>query len=203
MEPFEVYKMYLALKLHFTTPSYDIVKHKGAVRGKKDTFLRRRDLTSIRKLARDYSKKEITDFLVANFVSGDKWGGVFDTEASERYSMWLTKRQRLLYTLSKDLETIILNMELGEIDSAIYDEGHPLIFKLFLGGEIELETLVILDKILPFTKQYSEDFVLKDYCLLVNKYKPFIKINKDEIFNKHKDKLKKVYGNVKDSHQSS
>ena len=44
MDPFLVYKMYLALKLHFTTESYDITKHRGAVRGKKETFLQRKRL---------------------------------------------------------------------------------------------------------------------------------------------------------------
>jgi len=68
MDPFDVYKLYLALKLHFTTESYDITKHKGVVRGKRDTFLQRKDLTAIRKLARDFSKKEIIELLVANFV---------------------------------------------------------------------------------------------------------------------------------------
>ena len=45
MDPFDVYKLYLALKLHFTTESYDKTKTKGDVRGKKETFLKRKDLT--------------------------------------------------------------------------------------------------------------------------------------------------------------
>jgi hypothetical protein len=38
MEPFEVFKVYLALKLHFTTKAYDITQTKGAVRAKKETL---------------------------------------------------------------------------------------------------------------------------------------------------------------------
>ena len=56
MDPFDVYKIYLALKLHFTTDSYDITKHKYAAKGRKDTFLKRKDLIVIRKLARDFSR---------------------------------------------------------------------------------------------------------------------------------------------------
>ena len=44
MEPFDVYKIYLSLKLHFTTDSYDITKHKYAAKGRKETFLKRKDL---------------------------------------------------------------------------------------------------------------------------------------------------------------
>ena len=32
MEPFEVYKLYLAVKLHFTKKDYDIIKYRGKVR---------------------------------------------------------------------------------------------------------------------------------------------------------------------------
>ena len=35
-------------------------------------------------------EKEIIDLLVANFVSGDKWGGMFDSHASEVYKEWKT-----------------------------------------------------------------------------------------------------------------
>ena len=88
MEPFDVYKIYLSLKLHFTTDSYDITKHKYAAKGRKETFLKRKDLMVIRKLARDFSREEIINILIANFVSGDKWGGMFDAEAMERYKHW-------------------------------------------------------------------------------------------------------------------
>ena len=48
MEPFEVYRHYLALKLHFTTDRYDIVKQQGRIKASKQAFLRRSDLFSIK-----------------------------------------------------------------------------------------------------------------------------------------------------------
>ena len=83
IEPFEVYRLYLAIKLHFTTKNYDIVKYRFKVRVKEETFRKRKDMVSIKKLARDYSRDEIINFLVANFVSGEKWGGLFDVDAPE------------------------------------------------------------------------------------------------------------------------
>ena len=101
IEPYEVYKLYLAIKLHFTTKSYDVVKYKGKVRVKPETFRKRKDMVSIKKLARDYKREEIIDFLVANFVSGERWGGLFDIQASRDTRIGRQKRIRERISLSK------------------------------------------------------------------------------------------------------
>ena len=194
MEPFEVYRLYLALKLHFTTKGYDITKTLGAVTGKKETFLKRKDLTSIRKLARDHKRSEIIDILVANFASGDKWGCVFDSECVETYKKWLTTKQRMLYNFTTDLDNILFRMEKDEVKSAIYDGGHPLIFRMYMGRDINLETLVMLEKMRPFVDKYSDDFVLEDVCLLVSKYKPFVRFDKEKINSQHMEKFISIYG---------
>ena len=43
IEPFEVYRLYLAIKLHFTTKNYDIVKYRFKVRVKEETFRKRKE----------------------------------------------------------------------------------------------------------------------------------------------------------------
>ena len=194
MEPFEVYKVYLALKLHFTTKSYDITKTKGAVRAKKETFLKRKDLTSIRKMARDFKRSEVIDILVANFVSGDKWGGIFDAGLLETHKKWLTSKQRMLYNFSTDLDNILFRMEKDEVKSAIHEGSHPLIFRMIMGRDINLETVVMLEKLRPFVSEYKDDFVLEDTCLLVSKYKPFVRFDKEKINSQHMEKLISIYG---------
>jgi hypothetical protein len=194
MEPFEVYKVYLALKLHFTTKSYDITKTKGAVRAKKETFLKRKDLTSIRKMARDFKRSEVIDILVANFVSGDKWGGIFDAGLLETHKKWLTSKQRMLYNFSTDLDNILFRMEKDGVKSAIHEGSHPLIFRMIMGRDINLETVVMLEKLRPFVSEYKDDFVLEDTCLLVSKYKPFVRFDKEKINSQHTEKLISIYG---------
>ena len=102
MEPFEVYRYYLALRLHFTTDSYDVIEQKGRVRATKNSFFKRKDLLAIRRVAETYSDKDIVDFLVANFVSGDRWGGVFDVESKERYQGWKKRIESISYTFKKE-----------------------------------------------------------------------------------------------------
>ena len=187
MDPFDVYKIYLALKLHFTTESYDITKHKYAAKGKKETFLKRKDLTVLRKLARDFRRQEIIDILVANFVSGDRWGGMFDVEAMETYKKWKANKERLSYTFEQDLNSIQLRMEKDNIEDATVDDQHPLILKLLLGKQIALETVVILNKAVNFIDDYNDDLILKDTCLLVRKYSPFVVKNTKTLIEEHQD----------------
>ena len=53
MTGFEVYKMYLALNMHFTKDNYDYVKYRGKVASEK-AFEERKTVTSL-KLATKYS----------------------------------------------------------------------------------------------------------------------------------------------------
>ena len=186
MDPFDVYKIYLALKLHFTTESYDITKHKFAAKGKKETFLKRKDLMVLRKLARDYDRQTIIDILVSNFVTGDRWGGMFDTEAMKTYERWKARQQSIGYTFEQDLNTIQTRMDIENIEDATVDNQHPLILKMLLGRQITLETVVILNKKLNFCNDYKDDLILKDTCLLINKYSPFMKSTKN-LHLKHQD----------------
>jgi len=186
MEPFEVYRHYLALKLHFTTDKYDIIKQQGRVKASKQAFLKRSDLFSIKKLAKNYTDKEIVDFLIANFVSGDRWGGMFDTEAKERYINWKNKQQSLSYLFTGDVKKLnnyIIDNELQFIDLFATETGqHPIILKLLLSNRINLETVVILNKlgnfVAVFDTQLNDDLLWPDVSRLIKKYSPFVQIDK-------------------------
>jgi hypothetical protein len=180
MDPYQVYRLYLALRLHFTNENYDITKTKGGVRPSKQAFLKRKDLFAIRKLAETKSRQEIIDFLVSNFVSGNRWGGVFDSESVEVYTQWTYKMQKLTYQFTQDLYAMHAD---GDPLQSV-DGQHPSIFKLYMGGKISLESIAILDKIIKFTSRdygsLSDDFMWKDFVHLVKKYRPFVKIDKEK-----------------------
>jgi len=178
MEPFEVYRLYLALKLHFTKKDYNITKTKGAVRASQNAFLKRRDLTAMRKLARDYKRREIIDLLVANFVSGNKWGGVFDANAKETYEAWKSRKLKLDYIFEQDIAKIELEMEKENIADPFSSEDgyHPLVYRLYFGHLISIETLVVLDKIHNYVTMDSDDIFLEDVSMLIKKYRPFVQI---------------------------
>lgn len=188
MEPYEVYRYYLALRLHFTTDKYDAIKQQGRVRASKQAFMKRNDLLAIRRVAENYSDKEIVDFLVANFTSGDRWGGVFDVDAKERYTNWKKRIESMSYTFEKEVSVINSfcvnkNTEFSSIFSTAKDQ-HPYIIKMYLRGDVSIETLVILNKLLDYVpvldEKLSKDVVWPDVSRIIKKYTPFLTISKEK-----------------------
>lgn len=185
MDAYEVYRYYLALRLHFTTDAYDVVKQRGKVKASKQAFLKRKDLFAIRKIADTYSDKEVVNFLVSNFVSGDRWGGVFDTEAKDRYLDWKKRIESLTYLFDKEISVInnFCSNKGIEFEHIFVSEKnqHPYIIKLFLRKDISIETLVILECMFNYSKQLDEvlatDLVWPDISRLIKKYKPFLEVN--------------------------
>jgi hypothetical protein len=189
LDEFDVYRYYLALKLHFTTDKYDAIKQKGRVRATREAFNKRRDLFFIRRLAKKLPDSDVVGFLVANFVSGDKWGGVFDSQAEERFKAWQAKIESISYIVENEVSYLQLECEKQQKEfSYIFEtekNKHPMILKEFLGKSISLETLVILNDINPFVDTLDaslyNDIMWNDVSRLIKKYRPFLKYNKKKI----------------------
>jgi hypothetical protein len=180
MNTYDVYKLYAALRLHFTDPNYDISVTKGRMRNLRAAFEKRKDTNYMTQLACEYSRKEIIDILVANFITGEQTANVYTGNFIENYKNYLTRRKRMLYNLDTDLDNILFRMEKEQSKSCL--EGtHPLIFRMYMGGDIKLETLVIMEKLYPYVEDYTNDFVLEHICLLVKKYKLFVRFDKDNV----------------------
>jgi len=188
MDAFEVYRYYIALKLHFTTDKYDVIEKQGRVKVTKTAFLKRKDLGAITRVAKNYSDSEVVNFLVANFVSGDRWGGLFDLEAKERYTEWKKRIESLRYTFEQDIDRLLLELEQVNKNFEhlfVCAKGeHPYIIKAYLRKSISIETLVILEKIFgfidKFDKEVTDNIVYPDISRLVKKYRPFLKFDMEK-----------------------
>jgi len=88
---FDVFKVYLGVKLHFTTDTYDYIKYEGKVNCKLDTFTKRNDRYFFHKLSKQYGQTDILDFFVANFASDSKgWIGNLLQKMVEMFT-WILK----------------------------------------------------------------------------------------------------------------
>lgn len=180
MTEFEAYKMYLALRAHFQTDDYDVIKQRGRIRASQKSFAGSGKAFSFRRLTKLYQDAEICDFMVANFTAGDHWGGVFDVDASRQYQDWKRRVESLRYVFTQDLDTLE-TLANGQDWFAAEAGRHPLILRAYFGGKICLETLVILDVLQGYRERYDADhaelMMWPETSRLIKKYRPFLKFD--------------------------
>jgi len=182
MVPFDTYKTYLALKNHFSKESYDYHKYNKKTRASLQSFYKRKDRFWFEKLSRNKSDSEIENFFVANFVSSDNpqnlWIGEIINSGEKTYFEWMKRHQSLSYLFKEQSEELFQNLKFDEAFDC--SKGHPPVLKRFLSGKINLETLVIYDKILQFGKVFDkklQDPVWETVSLKIKKYSAFLNID--------------------------
>ena len=179
-DAFDIYTMYLALKQHFTTESYDYFKYHGRVKANKESFLRRRDRYFFHKISK---KKDPLHFLLANFVEkGDFYIG--DNPDDEIYLKWKGNQEKLTYTFKNDID----HLESPFYDNFKTDGQHPLVLQLFYQNKISKETLIIINDIFRneifdyWNEVISDPVVWPQTYKLLTKYKPFLSYDKKKLF---------------------
>jgi len=183
-DPFESYKLYNALKLHFETDGYDAIKYHFKTSVKPTSFFKRKDKFFFAKLAKTY-ESELKEFYIANFKNDVKYVGDMLNEGGERY---YRDHKKIMESLSYQFQTDINKLNDMDIsfDSLLEAEenNHPLIIKLWMQEEILLETIVILDSILGFVerenRKITDTIIWPDIYRKIMKYRPFVKFDRDK-----------------------
>ena len=180
--PFETYRTYLSMKSHFTNPKYDFFKYGGKSRATITAFNKRKDKYWFEKTSRKYSDQEVIDFLLSNFVNATNpqnlWIGEIINSGETTYTQWKMRQQSLTYIFKEQSENLLLETDLEKLFNC--SKGHPIILKKYLGGEISLETLSILEKVFSFKGKFDKklkDPVWETVSLKLKKYLPFLNIN--------------------------
>jgi len=175
MTDFEAYLQFLALKLHFTSDHYDYFKYNGKHNASLQSYDKRTDKRFFKRLAR--RNINIVEYCVANLVDGKEWISEFDDKA------WNERRkyfQSYEYYFKNDVEKLLTDAENFDIIFKCDKKGtHPKLVRKYLGRKITLETMVILDKILGYRKQFDkeidETYVWPKVSRLIDRYEPFVK----------------------------
>ena len=180
--PADAYRCYLALKNHFTKDHYDYIKYRGKTRASNAAFYKRKDRFWFEKFARQKNDKEIEEFFVSNFIySTDPstvWIGEMIKEGEGRYQEWQKKVQSLTYVFKEETESVFENKKVDDMFDC--SKGHPPILKIYLKGDISLESMVIYDRILGYGKDFDKrlkDPVWETVSRKIKKYSPFLNID--------------------------
>ena len=180
--PFDAYKCYLSLKNHFTKDNYDYFKYCGKSRATVQSFYKRKDRMWFEKISRQKSDKEVVDFFVSNFVSCPDpetlWIGEMIKEGEGRYQQWQKKIQSLSYFFKEESQSLFSENKFQDVFKC--SKGHPVLLKKHLSGQVSLETMVLLDKVFAYSKNFDkklQDPVWETVSRRVRKYKPFLNID--------------------------
>lgn len=194
---FEAYKIYMGLKLHFTS-SYDYVKYNGKVNSATvKAFEINKGKFFFYKLSRKYNKDEIFGFYVSNFLENPKlWiGNLLSEDCDSIYKIWLKTQQSLSYIFDQDLNTIFDMVDKPDQLLKVVDGDYPLLYNLYKQDTVKLETLIILNDIMNFipmwSKKVNDDIIFPDFVRVCDKYKPFINYDKAKMIGLVKSKLVK------------
>ena len=166
MTGFESYKLYLSLWQHFSlSRDYNYFKYKGKlgnITGK--AYENRKDKYFFEALGAR-NKGDLLQYYVANFAhhgSEVLWiGDLHSKESEDVYVHWQKRVQSLTYIFEEDLKEvneflIARGLEFDRLFDVEEDE-HPLIFRFVQQRMIEVESYIIMDKILGFSKRIAKD----------------------------------------------
>ena len=195
------FKLYHSLRLHFTT-NYCFFKYRGKTR-KFGDIDQKRGKNFIFRLEKKYGN-EFANFLVCMFASIKKEDVrlecLITSENEKIYDKWKTRMQSLPYHFEQDLNFLKdLDVSFNDlfkcsvIRNGVKSKSHPLILKHYIKGDVNLETLIIIDIVLGYFTHWDsvmgDDFLWKELHFKIKKYKPFLSISKD----RYKEILKKVF----------
>jgi hypothetical protein len=197
MDGFKAYKYYMALKLHFTDPRFNVFVNRGRVRGTRDKFMARNDRMIFEKLARQFdSEKEYIQYIAASLMYGHSQVVYEPSDAMANYKEFLRRRQSITKIFTDDLAKII---DTG----AQYNfsgQDVPDLLQLLMSKQITLETMVILndlDAIVDKMKQNNQIvLLLGDELTRIEKSKGFIKYDSARIMSPYLSFLEDLKGNA-------
>jgi len=183
MKGFDLFKIYLGVKLHFTTDSYDFLRFRGKTKTTFDSYLKRNDKYWFERLSRSF-KGDPVDFFFALFAHNPhQWiGQMVEGGHEEIYTQWQRKMQNFTEEYTEDVSTIcrgLAESKRGLNSLFSCGTGHPPLLQAAVRGDISPETFITLDEILGFFPQFQKnlagDPLWEAYQKRCEKYRPFLR----------------------------
>lgn len=187
LSAFDTYCLYLALKNHFSRESYDFFKYNGKTNANKESFMSRRDRFQFQKVSRIYNDDEMQDAFVANFLKDKSWiGDLLDEEAYSNFVEYRRRRQSLSYNFTNDLDLLFTKEPIDKVFRSSNNSFAPILTYI-IREDISIETAVILDRFIGFSKNF--DSIFEKYRMKLQKYAPFIEFDKNKMKSILKEKI--------------
>ena len=193
MTGFESYKLYLAVWQHFSLGrDYNYFKYKGKLGNiTVSKYESRKDKYFFEALGAR-NKGDLLQYYVANFAHHGTevaWiGDLHSKESEDVYIHWQKRIQSLTYIFEEDLKEvkeflIARGLEFDRLFDVEEDE-HPIIFRFVQQKMIGVETYIIMDKILGFSKRIAKDikdsYIFPSEQYRYDRYAEFLNLERDK-----------------------
>lgn len=182
IEPYDAYRYYMAIKLHFESDSYNAMKYNYKTSVTAQSFWKRKDKYYFAKVAKQCNtEQELIDFFVCHFSNGLKWVGEM-LDKSESLKEYKRKKESLTYHFNSD---IILLRDLQESFDSLFeisDESpYPRVINYYLQEKIDINTVSILNRLTNFLNKVkvNESQLYPEIRKRILKYECFLTFNQN------------------------
>lgn len=189
----KAYKVYYAIRLHFTT-DYDFFQYNGKTRISDKSWYSRDDRFFFKKIERDIGLDNLVPFFVANYMDGQNlWVKKLIGVRAKRNFEFFTPEEHY-NTFRGDLALLKARHEalMNDIEEGV----HPNLLKYYISKEISPVTMIILQSLTKYSSSWNKvigsdpqwssvrsyfgklkDFVVFDRQKCLEKYKEFFEIH--------------------------
>jgi hypothetical protein len=209
IKPYDAYCIHNAVRLHFQSEKYDYFRYNGKTRVVQPSeFTKNKQRFDYLRLVRKCPTAiEVQNFCACNYAMDRAWFITKNdtTESLERFSKWKRFYEMPFHFFAKDLskarDRVIQNQFPANALWNRVGENNPILYDLWLSGEIQTETVCVLDHIMGIFQLWDDsqqyDPCWEDLCFSVPQYTPFVMglvVDLDE----YRDKVKEIVMEIRE-----
>lgn len=187
----KAFKLYMALRLHFTVEDYDVFENGGRFSW-QSTVNERNDFNLIGSLVKIVStERQLIELCVANHLYGYPQFLYEPDNAGDNYKHYVKVKESLTNTLDKDLSYI--ELQLMQRKTTLTEYLRNQIISDLLSGRVEHESLIMLDRKFPVIDKIS-GFDCTKYKVRMYKANKFV--NKGTLGLRHISRIDSFLSNI-------
>jgi hypothetical protein len=181
MNGYQAFQLYLALKQHFSTPSYDFIKYNGKVRTSPASYDKRKDKYFFEKLAK---VRDPQQRIVSCLISDITWIRDMISQDGEKAELQYTKTlQGISHAYKTDLNT--LRTPLDILLRVAPNSMYPPLLSAYINESVSIQTMLVLDQLVGYLDHWNQllkdDLMWPDIFMKISKYKPFLTVDKQKM----------------------
>lgn len=187
MNGYQIYKSYLLIKTHFSNETFDATKY-SSTSGKVSTYEKRNDKKFFEYLSLRLQDKEVKPFFISQFIESENAYIINIIEnlddCIKTFQDWKRRMSRVQYNFENDCRSIKRFMAEKDLSFDNLFKANknalPIIIRLVMEKHVNVETYVILEKVLTMSTQYdkmygTDDHIYNSYALMIKKYNYYFK----------------------------